>query len=141
VVAQRGFASFQGETVAEFAAWLRRIALRTTWRTAGKLIGSRQSNSSGEADAVEMLPDSGSTASARVARDELAGRITEAMTRLPRDMQQVLLARLVDGLPHAEIAVRLDRSEAAVRVLYVRALSRLRECCRELEPSSDLPLP
>jgi RNA polymerase sigma-70 factor (ECF subfamily) len=132
VEAKRSFAGFRGETVAEFVAWLRRIALRTAGLTTGKVVGSQQPISSGEANAVELLLDSGSTPSAHVAKLELAGHITDAIARLPRDMQQVLLARLVDSLPHAEIAVRLNRSEEAVRILYVRALARLRECCQDL---------
>jgi len=60
----------------------------------------------------------------------------EALARLPKDMQQVLLGRLVDGLPHAVIAQRLGRSEEAVRVLCGRALSRLRDSCQHLESGS-----
>jgi RNA polymerase sigma-70 factor (ECF subfamily) len=46
---------------------------------------------------------------------------------LPDDMQQVLLGRHLDGLSYAVLAERLGRSEGAVRVLYTRALRRVRE--------------
>jgi DNA-directed RNA polymerase specialized sigma24 family protein len=39
----------------------------------------------------------------------------------------VLLARHVDDLPYAVIAQRMNRTETALRMLYVRALRRLRE--------------
>ena len=126
---QGSFAGFRGTTVAEFVSWLRRIALRTAAR------GLRQAANDGSARAVEgsaddiaeVMADSGSSPSEHAIRQEQAGRITEALARLPADMQQVVHARHVDGLSHAAIAQILGRSEGAVRVLYVRALSRLRE--------------
>jgi RNA polymerase sigma-70 factor (ECF subfamily) len=57
--------------------------------------------------------------------------MAEALARLPDDMQQVLLGRHMDGLSYAELAGRLGRTEAAVRVLYTRALRRLRDECHE----------
>jgi DNA-directed RNA polymerase specialized sigma24 family protein len=42
-------------------------------------------------------------------------------------MQQVLLLRLMDDLPYALVAERLGRTEGAVRILFTRAVRRLRE--------------
>jgi RNA polymerase sigma-70 factor (ECF subfamily) len=64
-------------------------------------------------------------------RSEQAARMAAALARLPEDMQQVLLGRHMDDLPYTILAEHLGRSEAAVRVLYTRALRRLREECRE----------
>jgi RNA polymerase sigma-70 factor (ECF subfamily) len=77
-----------------------------------------------------QLADSGSSPSAQAIRHEEAALMAEALAGLPDDMQQVLLGRHVDGLSHAAIAQRLDRTEQAVRMLYVRALRRLRELYR-----------
>jgi DNA-directed RNA polymerase specialized sigma24 family protein len=44
----------------------------------------------------------------------------------------VLLGRHMDGLAYGQLAERFGRSEGAVRVLYTRALRRLRE---EMNPS------
>jgi RNA polymerase sigma-70 factor (ECF subfamily) len=131
--AHRSFPSFRGTTVAEFVVWVRRITLRTAARSL------RRSSPGGKPDAgearaenlLDLIADSGSSPSALAIRQEQATRITEALARLPDVMQQVLLARHVDGLPHAVIAERLGRTEAAVRVLYVRALYRLRELYRD----------
>jgi RNA polymerase sigma-70 factor, ECF subfamily len=141
VEVHRSFPGFQGETVAEFVAWIRRIALRSAARTAGKLKGSSQAetvNGLPQDGAIDLVPDPGSTPSAQVIRQELASRITDELAKLPKDMQLVLLGRLVDGLPHAAIAERLNRSEEAVRMLYVRALSRLRDCCQNLDSGPPL---
>ena len=50
-----------------------------------------------------------------------------ALTRLPEDMQQVLMARVVDALDFQSIAERMNRSPGAVRVLFLRSLRRLKE--------------
>ena len=63
-------------------------------------------------------------------RHEEAAALAEALSRLPDDMQQALLGRHLDGLSHAELARTLGRSETAVRMLYLRALRRLRELYR-----------
>jgi DNA-directed RNA polymerase specialized sigma24 family protein len=39
----------------------------------------------------------------------------------------VILLRTVEGLPHEEIARRMGRGVGAVRMLWVRALARLRQ--------------
>lgn len=128
--AHRHFASFRGSTVAELAAWLRQVAVRTTLRalrdhgeTAKRALQREQSLD----DLGDLLADGASSPSQRAIRDEQAARIAEALTRLPDEMQQVLLGRHVDDLPHAELARRLGKGEGAVRMLYLRALERLRD--------------
>ena len=130
--AHRSFADFRGTTVAEFSAWLRQIALRCASRTvrdnlavSKRAVGHELADDGG-ALAGEVA-DSASSPSAHAIRHEQAARMAEALARLPDDMQQVLLGRHMDELSHAEIAQRLGRSAGAVRVLYTRALRRLRE--------------
>lgn len=131
--AQRNIAGFQGTTVEELAAWLRRIVVRTTGRTLRRFVGTGKRNPAREQPAdglAGQLADSGSSPSAQAIRHEEAALMAEALAGLPDDMQQVLLGRHVDGLSHAAIAQRLDRTEQAVRMLYLRALRRLRELYR-----------
>jgi DNA-directed RNA polymerase specialized sigma24 family protein len=66
-------------------------------------------------------------------RQEQAALLADSIARLPEEMQEVLLGRLLDGLSHAVLAERLGRTEGATRALYVRALDRL----RELYPDPD----
>ena len=56
---------------------------------------------------------------------EQAERIERAMDKLPAHYREVLLLGRVVGLPHVEIAVRMARSEGAVRTLLGRASVRL----------------
>jgi len=130
--AHRCFGDFRGTTVAEFAAWLRQIMLYTAGRTIrGHVAGAKRAVGREEAvgtDAFAALAASSSSSpSAQAIRHEEAARVAETLARLPDDMREVLLARHVDNLSHATIAERMGRTEGAVRVLYTRALRRLRE--------------
>ena len=58
------------------------------------------------------------------AREELE-RVERAFTELPDDYREVISLAKIVGLPHAEIAHEMGRSEGAVRTLLSRALARL----------------
>ncbi len=69
----------------------------------------------------------GTSAEEVAAQEAEAARIYAAIDALPTAQRLVLLLRLGQDLPHAEIGQALGRSEGAVRMLYSRAASRLRE--------------
>jgi RNA polymerase sigma-70 factor (ECF subfamily) len=130
--AQRQFGRFQGETVAELVAWLRPLVLRSAGHTLRSHLGTGKRDAGREQCGVnEQVVDPASSPSSQAIRQEQAARLAARLARLPDDMQQVLLGRHVDGLSYADLAQRLDRSEGAIRVLYTRALRRLRQECRE----------
>ncbi len=52
--------------------------------------------------------------------------IADVLDRLPPEYREVIILRQLEDLPHAEVAIRMKRSEGAVRMLWVRALERLR---------------
>lgn len=117
--------TFRGASLGEWLGWLRTITVRTAlrnlenpgWMAAG---GS-------EADMATLVADPQLDPCQASIRQESASQMALAISRLPEDMQQVLLGRLIDNLDHARIAAQLGRSEGAVRMLYLRALRRLRE--------------
>jgi len=134
VEAQRSFARFEGTTVAELLAWLRPLILRTAGHSLRQHLGTGKRNLGLEQSGpglVENLVDPASSPSSQAVRQEQVALLASRMARLPEDMQTVLLGRHLDDLSIAELAERLGRSEGAVRVLYTRALRRLREECRE----------
>ena len=53
--------------------------------------------------------------------------IADAIESLPADYREVIVLRNLQGLSHAEVAVRLNRTESAVRMLWLRALKQLRQ--------------
>jgi len=67
------------------------------------------------------------TPSRGAARSEALAVMMVRMQQLPEDYRQVIHWRLIDGLPVAEVARRLDRSEAAIHMLCHRALKQLRD--------------
>jgi RNA polymerase sigma-70 factor, ECF subfamily len=131
--AHRGFPCFRGTTLAELTAWLRQIVLGTVRHVLRDHLGAARRDAAREGPLGEGgEPAAGGPSPPEEAiRAEQAARMAEALGRLPADMQQVLLGRHLDDLPYAALAERLGRSEGAVRVLYTRALRRLREQCRE----------
>jgi RNA polymerase sigma-70 factor (ECF subfamily) len=67
------------------------------------------------------------TPGTRAARAEQLALVRECIENLPDDYRTVVKLRRLEELPVKEVALRMDRSENAVRVLYCRALKALRD--------------
>jgi RNA polymerase sigma-70 factor (ECF subfamily) len=74
-----------------------------------------------------------STPSQRAVARERAVLLAAALEALPADYAEVIVLRHFEGLPFAEVAARLGRSQDSVKKVWVRALGRLREVLREGE--------
>ncbi len=94
-------------------------------RDAARLEALPEQVSAAEADCLSRAYGSFYTPSRQaMLRDEM--RALEAtLGQLAEDDREVIVLAYLVGLPHAEIARKLDRSEGAVRVLLHRALARL----------------
>jgi RNA polymerase sigma-70 factor (ECF subfamily) len=57
----------------------------------------------------------------------LAAVLADHLAQLPADYREVIILRHLEGLAFEEVARRLDRSAGAVRILWLRALDRLRK--------------
>ena len=123
-------------------AWLRQILAHvlahevrryagTRGRDVGREVSLEQALAESSRRLGEALAAPGSSPSVRAGRHEMELRLAEALSRLPEDYREVIVLRNIEGLPHEEVARRMDRNVGAVRMLWVRALSRLR---RELGP-------
>lgn len=140
--AHRHFASFRGNTIEEFAGWLRQIVVNTTGHALRDHLDAAKRNADREqplAGLSEVVAAADTSPSMRAVRLERSADIAAALARLPEDMQTVILGRHVDDLSYADLAEKLGRSEGAVRVLYTRALRRLREECGDDSSSSAPP--
>jgi RNA polymerase sigma-70 factor (ECF subfamily) len=69
-------------------------------------------------------PETVSTESAYVAREEL-GRLSIALRELPERTRNALLLSRLEGLTHAEIALRLGVSVSSVEKHVIRAVAHL----------------
>jgi RNA polymerase sigma-70 factor (ECF subfamily) len=126
--AVRSNGTFRGESYGEFVCWMRTIAVRTS-RQALQRAGGRQPSQLVGDLAQAVAVDDGPTAEAGLLDQENAAFMASALQRLPDDMRSVLLLRLVEGLGHAQVAEHLGRSPGATRMLFLRAVERLRDEC------------
>jgi RNA polymerase sigma factor (sigma-70 family) len=69
-------------------------------------------------------------------RQERQVQLALALDRLPADYREVIVLRNLEGLPHEEIARRMGRGTGAVRMLWVRALARLKQMLDEMPPGA-----
>lgn len=136
--AVRDWPRFRGETEAELAAWLRKILAHVLLHEVRRYGGARRRDVGREVSLEEAIAESsrrlgaaleapGSSPSQRAGRHELELRLADALARLPADYAEIILLRNVEGLPHEEVARRMGRGVGAVRMLWVRALARLRQ--------------
>jgi RNA polymerase sigma-70 factor (ECF subfamily) len=143
--AHRDFRQFRGGSEAEFLAWLRQILAHNLARVVeahvltAKRDVRREISLNGLKAAVDrsaarlesVLVDRGTSPSSNVHRREYAVLLADRLAELPPDYREVLVLRHFDDLPFDEVAQRMDRSSGAVRMLWLRAIGRLRELLTE----------
>lgn len=106
-----------------FSAWLYRIAhnLVANWhrdRSRRKIIPLDEFiGRSARGDMPEVLAE----------EEEERQRLLQSIKRLPSDRQQLLILKYVERLSNAEIGEIMDKTEGAIKSLYYRTLSALRE--------------
>lgn len=138
IEAWRCWEQFRGTTEAERLAWLRSILAHQLAHMARHFLGTQKRNAGRERSIEnslnhsntrlgDILPARDATPSHLAATREQQVRLAEILERLPDDYREVIVLRNLEDLPHAEVAERMGRSEGAIRMLWVRALARLRE--------------
>jgi RNA polymerase sigma-70 factor (ECF subfamily) len=75
---------------------------------------------------ADRLAGSGTSPSGRLVRDEVRGRVQDALLQLKEADRELLILRYLEKLSTAEIAAVLGIREGAVKVRHFRALERLR---------------
>jgi RNA polymerase sigma-70 factor (ECF subfamily) len=120
-----------------FLGWLRQIAenklidmhraIQADKRDVRRQAPGWDVRSGSYVDLLDQVSSPLSTPSQGAARTEALAVLMVRMQQLPEDYRRVIHWRLIDGLPVAEVAQRLDRSEAAVHMLCHRAMKQLRE--------------
>jgi len=136
--AVRDFPQFRGQTEGEFIAWLRRILAHVLAHEVRRYAGTMKRDLDREVSMEQelahtsrrlgdMVPGPGTSPSRKMMEGEQQAMLAAMLERLPEDYREVLVLRHLDGLSHDEIAARMGRNAGAVRMLWVRALARLRE--------------
>jgi RNA polymerase sigma-70 factor (ECF subfamily) len=104
-----------------FSSWLYRIAHNAIidfYRTAKPEVSI-------DTVAENVLHDTGSV-DETVDRAIAVGEVQAALTRLGADEQAVITMRFIDDLSNREIALAIQKTEGAVRVIQHRALKKLK---------------
>lgn len=136
----RDFHLFRGCFADEFRSWLRRILIHNLMRTTEKHLAASKrdirnelsfaqtSSLSGQSKArIDWLfVDHSNSPSALVCEQEKRHLVATAILALPRDYQEIIELRHIEGLEFSEIARRLGKSSGACRMLWLRAIERLK---------------
>ena len=103
-------------------------------RDAGRevALGSDRGSDSEPAGLINLLVASLTTPSQAFSRNAREARLLEALAKLPEEQQSALRMRYIESLPSKQIAERLGKSDAAVRVMLTRSLKRLHELLGEV---------
>ena len=76
---------------------------------------------------VDLLVASMTTPTQAVSRNQKEVLLFQALATLPADQREALRLRYLEGLPSKDIAVKLGKTDGAVRVMLTRSLARLQE--------------
>lgn len=109
---------------APFSSWLYRIAhnLVANWyrdRSRRKLVSLEP--------LAQVHPHEEAGPLEQVAQGERREELLNAVRRLPEDRQRLLILKFVERLPNAQIGRLMGRSEGAIKSLYHRTLTALRQ--------------
>ncbi len=128
---------FRGEACDSYLPWLRGILTRVAAANLRRHLGTQSRDADREVEITEILQRTDANLDAIVIASSLGPAsaaqhneqvlaLTSAMEKLSADHRNVLIWRHFEDLSHAQIAERLGKSEAAARMLWVRALKSLR---------------
>lgn len=129
---------FRGAGEQQRLAWLRQILAHQLAHLARHFAGTKKRNVAREVSIEQslcrsaqkldaLLPAADSTPSVQAEANEQRLRLARVLEGLPDEYRQVILLRNIEGLPHDEVAKRMGRSSGAVRMLWLRALTALRD--------------
>ena len=133
---------FRGDEECQRRAWLRQILAHQLARLARHYAGTQKRDIACERSIDASLANSSmrldrflaadqSSPSRRAADNEQSLRLATILEQLPDDYRQVIRLRNLEELSHEEVALRMNRSVGAVRMLWVRALAALRQQIRD----------
>lgn len=131
------FRQFQGESEGELIAWLRQILARNLadlvrrFRRAKSRKADREHSleqllNSSAAALDNLLVDAAPSSSQSAQRRELSVVLANALAELSDEQREVIVLRSLEEREWDEVARKMHRSAGAVRMLWVRALKRLR---------------
>ena len=149
--AHKNFGQFRGTTEPELLAWLRQILVNNlakfveqhmlaARRDVRREVSMQRIGAALEHSTIQLaalVPAATKSPSMAVQQREEAVVLADRLAQLPEDYREVLVLRNLKGLPFEEIARQIDRSVGATRMLWLRAIDKLRSVYRKEESSED----
>ncbi|MGH7139705.1 MAG: sigma-70 family RNA polymerase sigma factor [Pirellulales bacterium] len=139
--AHLNFAQFRGLSEVELVAWLRQILsrnvsllarhYRATRRRASREVPIDAALLSSAAALDAFVAGTGTSPSQSLERRERAVVLADALAELSADFREVIVLRSIEELDWDAVAIKMGRTRNAVRVLWARALQRLRPLLEE----------
>jgi RNA polymerase sigma-70 factor (ECF subfamily) len=140
--AVESFDQFRGTSEAQLAAWLRQIlARKAAWMARRYLqTGNRDARleqrlglelDQSSLDIANVVPARNSSPSQAAMRRERAVLLADALAKLSDDQRQVLIMHGLQGISIAEVATRLDLTEANTWKIWSRGLRSLQQHLEE----------
>lgn len=147
LAAHRDFADFRGQSERELIGWLRQILIHRLHHIidehvkAGKRDIRREvsieqictSVDRSAANYAKLIPARTNSPSSPMHMEERAVAISNELAKLPQHYRDVIVFRNLQGHSFEEIAKLMDRSVGATRMLWLRALEKLKEVCEPIE--------
>lgn len=138
--AHRDFPKFRGSCPEEFLGWLRKILINNLGRIVQRHVLAEKRDVRREvslddvgatlersaARLVAVLADRGQSPSSGAQTHEAGLILADELEELPADYREVIVLRHIESLSFADVAVRMERSTGAVRMLWMRAIADLR---------------
>lgn len=140
LAAHRDFASFRGRSEPELLGWLRQILInclraaidthvKAKKRDLRREVSIEQLGQSPEQSAANfanLLVDRGPSPSTPAQQREHAVQLADQISKLRPDYRDVIIYRNLQGLTFNEIAELMARKPSTVRMLWLRAIDKLR---------------
>jgi RNA polymerase sigma-70 factor (ECF subfamily) len=141
LAAHRDFASFTGSNERQFLAWLRQILIHCLHHAIDAHVKSKKRGvraevsleyvnaamSHSEVNLANVLADDGPSPSTAIIERERAVAFANQLAKLRPQYREVIVLRNLQGLTFEEIAERMHRKAGAVRMLWLRAIERLKQ--------------
>ncbi|REK15731.1 MAG: RNA polymerase factor sigma-70 [Planctomycetota bacterium] len=140
LAAHRDFRQFNGDSERQFLAWLRQILIHCLHHAIDMHVKAKRRDVRCEVsidqaataldrsamNLAEMLPDRAPSPSAPLRARERAVTVANRLAGLRPAYREVIIMRNLQGLSFDEIAQRMDRNSGAVRMLWLRAVEKLK---------------
>ena len=126
--AVRNFAQFNGDSPAQFVAWLQVQHERNVVDAArAQRANKRDVQREDAAEDFEPASPVQTSPSMRAMLGEQIAELAAALERLPDDQREAVRLRHLEGMPLADIAATMNKSKVAAAGLIKRGMAALRE--------------